>query len=437
MIVMGWEVAFILNSFVLLVLLVGGEWIAFGLGAAGLFALFLQGGTVSFHPLGTVIWNSVNNFTLTAIPLFVFMGEMVLHGGIGQRFYRGMGLIFSRLPGGLLQANIVSCAIFAAVTGVSVATAATVGTVAIPELSKRGYDREMIFGSLAGGGTLGILIPPSVPFIIYGVMAQESITDLFAAGIIPGIVLSLIFMTYIAIRVSVTPRLVPESREASLSLHEKFLVLVHVLPVFGLIFLVLGGIYFGIMTPTEAAAVGAFVSILLSACYGRLNFSNLKLVLSQTVRTTSMILFIMAGASIFSFALVNSGINRELTNWVVSQGQVQATFFILICIIYIIMGCFFDPISMVVLTMPILYPIVLKFGFNPIWYGVILVILIELGLITPPVGFNLFVIHGISGGRPMGEVIRGSFPYMLMMLLMITILYFFPQIAIWLPQALK
>jgi C4-dicarboxylate transporter DctM subunit len=434
---MGWEVAFILNSFVLLVLLVGGEWIAFALGAAGLFALFLQGGTVSFHPLGTVIWNSVNNFTLTAIPLFVFMGEMVLHGGIGQRFYRGMGLIFSRLPGGLLQANIVSCAIFSAVTGVSVATAATVGTVAVPELSKRGYDREMIFGSLAGGGTLGILIPPSIPFIIYGVMAQESITDLFAAGIIPGIVLSLIFMTYIAIRVSVTPRLVPESKEASLSIKEKLLVLVHVLPVFGLVFLVLGGIYFGIMTPTEAAAVGAFVSILLSVCYGRLNFTNLKLVLSQTVRTTSMILFIMAGASIFSFALVNSGINRELTNWVVSQGQVQATFFILICIIYIIMGCFFDPISMVVLTMPILYPIVLKFGFNPIWYGVILVILIELGLITPPVGFNLFVIHGISGGRPMNEIIQGSFPYMLMMLLMITILYFFPQIAIWLPQALK
>ena len=434
---MAWNIAFLLNSLILFLLLMGGEWIAFGLGAAGLFALFIHGGVVSFHPLGAVIWNSTNNFTLTAIPLFVFMGEMVLHGGISQRFYRGMGLIFSRLPGGLLQANIVSCAIFAAVTGVSVATAATVGTVAVPELSKRGYDREMIFGSLAGGGTLGILIPPSVPFIIYGVMAQESITDLFAAGIIPGIVLSLIFMTYIAIRVSVTPRLVPESKEASLAIKEKFLVLIHVLPVFGLIFLVPGGIYFGVMTPTEAAAVGAFVSILMSACYGKLNFINLKLVLSQTVRTTSMILFIMAGASIFSFALVNSGINRELTNWVVSQGQVQATFFILICIIYIIMGCFFDPISMVVLTMPILYPIVLKFGFNPIWYGVILVILIELGLITPPVGFNLFVIHGISGGRPMGEVIRGSFPYMLMMLLMITILYFFPQIAIWLPQALK
>ena len=435
---MTWELAFILNSFVLLILLVGGEWIAFGLGATGLFALFLQGGTVNFHPLGSVIWNSVNNFTLTAIPLFVFMGEMVLHGGLGQRFYRGMGLIFFRLPGGLLQANIASCAIFAAVTGVSVATAATVGTVAVPELSKRGYNREMIFGSLAGGGTLGILIPPSVPFIIYGVMAQESITDLFAAGIIPGIVLTLIFMTYIAIRVLITPRLVPnESKEASLSLKEKALVMLHVLPVFGLIFLVLGGIYFGIMTPTEAAAIGAFVSILLSACYGRLNFTNLKLVLSQTVRTTSMILFIMAGASIFSFALVNSGLNRELTNWVVSLGQGQVTFFILLCSIYIVLGCFFDPISMVVLTMPILFPMVLTFGFDPIWYGVVVVVLIELGLITPPVGFNLFVIHGVSGGRPMAEIMRGSFPYMLMMLLMIVILYSFPQIAIWLPKALK
>ena len=434
---MAWEVAFILNSLVLLILLMGGEWIAFGLGAAGLFALIIHGGTIGFHPLGTVIWNSVNNFTLTAIPLFVFMGEMVLHGGISQKFYRGMGLIFARLPGGLLQANIVSCAIFAAVTGVSVATAATVGTVAIPELTKRGYDRKMIFGSLAGGGTLGILTPPSVPFIIYGVMAQESITDLFAAGIIPGIVLSLIFMVYIAIRVLTKPQLAPRAHEASLSFREKLFIILHTLPVFGLIFLVLGGIYFGIMTPTEAAAVGAFVSIFMSACYGKLNLANIKLVLTQTVRTTSMILLIMAGASIFSFALVNSGINRELTNWVVSKGQIQITFFILVCIIYIVMGCFFDPISMVVLTMPILYPIVLKFGFNPIWYGVILVILIELGLITPPVGFNLFVIHGISGGRPMNEIIRGAFPYVMLILSMVFILYLFPQMATWLPQALK
>ena len=418
---MDWNLALIINSLLLVLLLFGGEWIAFSLGAAGLFALAYQSGTIHFQPLGTVIWNGTNNFTLTAIPLFVFMGEMVLHGGISQRFYRGMSLLFSRFPGGLLQANIVSCAIFSAVTGVSVATAAIVGSVAIPELTKKGYDREMVFGSLAGGGTLGILIPPSIPFIIYGVMAQESIPDLFAAGVIPGIILSLIFMAYIALRVGLSPDLVPKAEEILLPRKEKLFILLHILPVFGLIFIVLGGIYLGVMTPTEAAAIGAFLAIVMSIFYRTLNFTNLKIVILSTVRTTSMISFIFIGASIFSFALVNSGINRELTNWVVSKGQVQVTFFILVCIIYMILGCFFDPISMVMLTMPILFPIVVKFGFNPIWYGVMLVILIELGLITPPVGFNLFVIHGLSGGRPISEVIRGSFPYMLMMLMMLFI----------------
>ncbi len=434
---MDWTINLLVSSFALILMLVGGEWIAFGLGASGLLALFLHGGVGSFHPLGAVLWNSINNFTLTAIPLFIFMGEMVLHGGISQRFYRGMGLLFSWLPGGLLQANIVSCAIFAAVTGVSVATAGTVGTVAIPELTKRGYEPKMVLGSLAGGGTLGILIPPSIPFIIYGVMAQESITDLFAAGIIPGIILSLIFMIYIVVRVSLSPELAPKAKETSLPFKEKISIILHVIPVFCLIFIVLGGIYLGIMTPTEAAAIGALVSIIMSGFYGRLNISNLKIVISSTIRTTSMILFIMAGASIFSFSLVNAGINRELTQWVVSTGHSQLTFFILICILYLILGCFFDPISMVVLTMPIFYPIILKFGFNPIWYGVILVILIELGLITPPVGFNLYVIHGISGGRPIGDVIRGSVPYIFMMLGMIIILYLFPEIALWLPRAIK
>lgn len=251
-----------------------------------------------------------------------------------------MGLLFSWLPGGLLQANIVSCAIFAAITGVSVATAGTVGTVAIPELTKRGYEPKMVFGSLAGRGTLGILIPPSIPFITYGVMAQESITDLFAAGIIPGIILSLIFMIYIVIRIPLSPGLAPKAKEVALQFREKFLVILHVIPVFGLIFIVLGGIYLGVMTPTEASAIGALFSIIMSVFYGRLNISNLMIVITSTVRTTSMILFIMAGASIFSFSLVNAGINRELTQWVVSTGQGQLTFFILIFILYLILGFF-------------------------------------------------------------------------------------------------
>lgn len=434
---MEWQVFFLVSVLVLMVLLLAGQWIAYALGAAGLVLLFLDGGTRFFHPLGDVIWNSVNNFTLIAIPLFIFMGETVLRGGISERFYRGMGLVFSRLPGGLLQVNIITCGIFAALTGVSVASAAAIATVAIPELTKQGYDRKMIFGSLAGGGTLGILIPPSVPFIIYGALAQESIVDLFAAGILPGIIMMLVFMVYIAARVMADPQLAPKPQEISLSLGDKFTIFLHIFPVFGLIILVLGGIYFGVMTPTEAAAIGALLAMILAALYGKLNIANLKIAITHTVQTTSMILFIMIGASIFSFALVNGGINRELTEWVVSFGHIQLTFFIAICIIYLILGCFFDPISILVLTMPIIYPIVLKLDYNPIWLGVVLVILMEIGLITPPVGFNLFIIHAMSGGRPIGEVIRGSFPYVILMLGMIGLLYAFPQLALWIPQALK
>lgn len=434
---MEWQLLLVLSFAILMVFLVGGEWIAFALGAAGLLLLFFDGGVRFFHPLGDVIWNSVNNFTLIAIPLFIFMGEMVLHGGISEKFYRGMGLLFSRLPGGLLQVNIITSAIFAALTGVSVAAAAAIATVAIPELTKQGYDRKMIFGSLAGGGTLGILIPPSVPFIIYGALAQESITDLFAAGILPGIVLTLIFMVYIAVRACLNPRLAPNLREAFLSGSEKVSILLHVFPILGLIVFVLGGIYLGVTTATEGAAVGAFLSMVLSAFYGKLSFANLKVVITRTVQITSMILFIMVGASVFSFALVNGGINRELTDWVISFGDIQVTFFIVVSIIYLILGCFFDPISIMVLTMPIIYPIVLKFGFDPIWFGVCLVVLIEIGLITPPVGFNLFIIQAASGDRPMSEVINGSVPYVLLMLGMLALLYIFPQLALWIPHALK
>ncbi len=434
---MEWQVFFLTSVVILMVLLLAGQWIAYALGAAGLLLLYLNGGVRAFHPLGDVIWNAVNNFTLIAIPLFIFMGEIVLRGGISERFYRSMGLVFARMPGGLLQVNIVSCGIFAALTGVSVASAAAIATVAIPELSKEGYDRKMIFGSLAGGGTLGILIPPSVPFIIYGALAQESITDLFAAGILPGIIMMLVFMAYIAVRAIANPRLVPAPPKNFLSRTEKLAIFLHVFPVFGLIFLILGGIYFGIMTPTEAAAVGALLAMILAAFYRKLTVANLNVAIKHTVQTTSMILFIMIGASIFSFALVNDGINRELTEWVVSFGQVQITFFVALCIIYLVLGCFFDPISILVLTMPIIYPIVLKLGYDPVWLGVILVILMEIGLITPPVGFNLFVIHATSGGRPIGEVIRGSYPYVILMLGMIGLLYAFPQIALWIPQALK
>ncbi len=433
---MGWQIILLISLASLFLLLVLGQWIAFALGAAGLLALFLQGGLLFFRPLGDVIWNSVNNFTLIAIPMFIFMGEMILLGGASERFYKAMRLLFSRLPGGLLQVNIVTCGVFAALTGVSVAAAAAVGTVAIPELTKQNYDRRMVLGSIAGGGTLGILIPPSIPLIIYGALVQQSIADLFAAGIIPGILLMALFMLYVGIRARLNPKLAPKARESCTG-KEKIIILLQGLPVLFLIGMVLGCIYLGLMTPTEAAAVGAFLAILLSWIYGGLILSNLKLALSRTVQTTSMILFIMVGASIFSFALVNGGINRELTNWVISHyGGTPWVFVMVISFIYILLGFFFDPISIMLLTIPIFYPITQKLGLDPIWFGVMLVVLIEMGLITPPVGFNLFVV-AVAGKQRIEEVIQGSYPYVVLMLVLLVILYFFPSLALWLPHVLK
>jgi len=435
---MSWQLTLLMYVSVLVVLLLLGEWIVFALGIGGIFALLLSGGLNALNPLGSVIWNSLNNFTLTAIPLFILMGELILQSKMGERFYTGMSLIFRRVPGGLLHTNIVSAAIFSALTGVSVATAATIGTVAIPELTKHGYDRKMVFGSLAAGGTLGILIPPSIPMILYCVLAQQSIAKLFAAGILPGILIACFFLIYIAIRVMLNPGLapakVPQDDRPGMGFWGFTL---SVFPIIGLIVMILGGIYFGVITPTEAAAVGAFLSLILYLLYTKFDLRTLKLVIGNTVRTSCMVLFIVVGAQIFSFALVYSGLNRLLVSWVVSFGDVQGTIFVLICIIYICLGFFFDPISILVLTMTILYPIIVQFNFDPIWFGVILVILIELGLITPPVGINLFVIHGISGKRSMAEVIAGVFPYIFILLFGILVLYIFPSIALFIPDMMQ
>ena len=434
---MEWQIILLISLSSLFLLLVLGQWIAFALGVAGLLALFLQGGLLFFRPLGVVIWNSVNNFTLIPIPLFIFMGEMILLGGASKRFYKAMRLPFSRLPGGLLQVNIITSGVFAALTGVSVAAAAAVGTVAIPELTKQNYDRRMVLGSIAGGGTLGILIPPSVPLIVYGALVQESIADLFAAAIIPGTLLMALFMLYVGIRARLNAKLAPKAREDSYTGKEKIIILLQGLPVLFLIGMVLGCIYLGLMTPTEAAAIGAFLAIFLSRIYGGLTLSNFKLAISRTVQTTSMILFIMVGASVFSFALVNGGINRELTEWIISYyGEIPWIFVMVISFIYVVLGFFFDPISIMLLTIPIFYPITQELGLDPIWFGVMLAVLIEMGLITPPVGFNLFVVAAV-GKQRIEEVIQGSYPYVILMSILLVILYLFPSIALWLPHALK
>ena len=432
---MSWEVTFLLVVGLLLVLLLSGLWIAFGLGLTGIIVLLLHGGPPALAPLGYVSWNTVESFVLTSVPLFILMGELILRAGLSENFYRSMGLWFHGLKGGLLQSNIVACAVFAAVSGSSVATAAAIGTVAIPEMTRRGYEPKILFGSLAAGGTLGILIPPSIPMIIYGAMVEQSVERLFIAGVLPGIVMSLIFMAYIWVRVAVTPSLVPPA-DARPTWGERFSSLAGVAPMFLLILLVLGSIWLGYATPTEAAAVGASAAMVLALASRRLNWRVFAESVTSTIRTTCMVLFIIVGAQILTYALVKTGASRALTAWVVDLGLSKWILFAIVTVLYIFLGCIIDGVSMMVLTLPILYPIIIAAGFDPIWFGIALVILIELGNVTPPVGLNMFVIHGISGGRPIGEVIWGSLPFGILMLAVLALISIFPGLVSWLPSTL-
>ena len=432
---MSWEVTFLLVVGLLLVLLLSGLWIAFGLGLAGIIVLLLHGGPPALAPLGYVSWNTVESFVLTSVPLFILMGELILRAGLSENFYRSMGLWVHGVKGGLLQSNIVACAVFAAVSGSSVATAAAIGTVAIPEMSRRGYEPKILFGSLAAGGTLGILIPPSIPMIIYGAMVEQSVERLFIAGVLPGIVMSLIFMAYIWVRVAVTPSLVPPA-EARPTWGERFSSLAGVAPMFLLILLVLGSIWLGYATPTEAAAVGASAAMVLALASRRLSWRVFAGSVTSTIRTTCMVLFIIVGAQILTYALVKTGASRALTAWVVDLGLSKWILFAIVTVLYIFLGCIIDGVSMMVLTLPILYPIIIAAVFDPIWFGIALVILIELGNVTPPVGLNMFVIHGISGGRPIGEVIWGSLPFGILMLVVLALIGIFPGLVSWLPSTL-
>src|SRR5262245_2734947 len=389
---MGWEVTLLLVVVLLLVLLLSGVWIAFGLGLTGVIVLLLYGGVPALAPLGYVGWNTVESFVLTSVPLFILMGEVILRAGLSDNFYKSMGMWFHGLKGRLLQSNIVACAICAAVSGSSVATAAAIGTVAIPEMSRRGYERKILFGSLAAGGTLGILIPPSIPMIIYGAMVEQSVERLFMAGVLPGILMALVFMAYIWVRVALTPALVPPS-EGQPTWSERLRGLAGVAPMVVLILLVLGSIWLGYATPTEAAAVGAAASMGLAVAGRRLSWRVLVDSVTSTVRTTCMVLFIILGAQLLTCALVKTGTSRALTTWVVGLRLSKWLLFAIVTLLYIFLGCIIDGVCMMVLTIPILYPIMLAAGFDPIWFGIALVILIELGNVTPPVGRNLFVFH--------------------------------------------
>ncbi|MGE0715862.1 MAG: TRAP transporter large permease [Alphaproteobacteria bacterium] len=421
-----------------LALLIGiGCPIAVALGLAALMGVFVRHGFDLLPTIGDILWNTGNSFTLVAIPMFILMGEIILETGVSRRFYRGLATLLARAPGGLAHANILGCAMFSAISGSSVATALTMGKVAMPELRRRGYDPGLTTGSLAAGGTLGILIPPSIPMIIYAVTVQVSIVDLFMAGVVPGIVLMLLFMAWIAVALVRRPGLAPPTGGARLDARAAIAAFGDIAPLVLLIFATIGSLYFGLVTPTEAGAFGALAALLVGAAYRELTLSALAAALARTVTTTSVVFYIIVTGAILAFGIVDAGIARGVTRAVVESQLSPLQFFLLITLLYILLGMFIEGVSMMLLTIPVLLPSILALGFDPVWFGVILVVFIELGALTPPMGLNLFAIHSVADGVPLRTIIRGSMPFAVVMLLFLALLYVVPGLALWLPATLR
>jgi tripartite ATP-independent transporter DctM subunit len=411
-------------------LLVSGMWIPFAVGIAALAYLLHAGGIPSLTSLGLVSWGSMNSFTLTAIPLFILMAEILLESGLSQRIFRGLSQVVRFLPGGLLQTNIAGCAVFAAVSGSSVACAASIGTVSVPQLRQRGYDMSLASGTLAAGGTLGILIPPSIAMIVYGTFAETSIAKLFLAGIIPGLILTGLFMLYIGIRAVLNPSLAPKDNSGS---NTAWLAVVNDVMPFGvMIILLMGSLYSGIVTPTEAAALGCCIAWLVSKIWGEMSFSTLRRAIRKSVIATGSILFVVYAAFLFSYAIGMAGIAKEISAGVTQAGISKEMFLLFVVLALTILGCFVDSMGMMVITVPILLPSLHVYNIDPIWFGILIVLLVELGQVTPPMGMNLFVIKNISG-ESLSSVIRGTMPFYGLYLLLMVLIYFFPQIVLWLP----
>jgi tripartite ATP-independent transporter DctM subunit len=382
--------------------------------------------------MATTIWGTSSSWTLTALPLFVWMGEILFRTKLSENLFKGLSPWMQKLPGGLIHVNIVGCALFAAISGSSAATVATVGKMSIPELRKRNYPEKILLGSLAGSGTLGLLIPPSIILIIYGVTVQESIAKLFIAGIIPGIMIALIFMSYVIIWSLINKREMPKILN-DYSFLEKIKRSKQLLPVILLISSVIGSIYTGIATATEAASLGVVGSLILSYFQKSLSFETFKSSLLGATKTSCMIAFILAGSTFLSLAMGFTGLPRNLAIWIQNMDLSPYVLIFVLMIFYIILGMFLDGISAVVLTMAIIEPMIRQAGFDMIWFGIFLVIVVEMAQITPPVGFNLFVLQGMAN-KDMGYIARSAFPLFLLMVLAVVLVVIFPEIALWMPD---
>ena len=417
---------------VMLLCLAAGLWVAISLGVVALVALLAFSNAPAGLILGTTLWGHSHSWPLTALPLFILMGEILLRSRLSQDMFSGLAPWLMRAPGRLLHVNVFGCAIFAAVSGSSAATAATIGRMSVPELTKRGYPDSLIIGTLAGSATLGLLIPPSIILIVYGVATEQSIARLFIAGVLPGMMLISLFAGYVAIRAWANPSLIPQE-DAHFSFREKLAASKNLLPVALLIIGVIGSIYTGLASPTDAAALGVLLSILLAWFSGSFNWKLLAEALMSATRTSCMIALILLGAAYLSVAMGFTGLPRNLAAWIGAMELSQTQLLIALTLFFIVLGCFLDGISVVVLTTSIVMPMIKAVGIDPLWFGIYLVVVVEMSQITPPVGFNLFVIQGMTKFDIL-RIAKAAFPFFLLLLLGVLLICVFPEIVTALPE---
>lgn len=382
--------------------------------------------------LGDVMWENGIEFLLIAIPLFILMGEILLRSGIAERMYGALAQWLSWLPGGLMHSNVGSCALFAATSGSSVATAATIGTVALPEVDRHRYNERLFVGTLAAGGTLGILIPPSINLIIYGLLTDTSVPQLYLAGFIPGLLLAVLFMLTVIVACLFRRGWGGTPIETSWALRVRSLV--HLLPPLGIFLVVVGSIYAGLATPTEAASLGVVASLGLAALTRSLNIEMLRRAVEGTMRTTAMVMLIILAAIFLNFVLAAIGLTQALSQFVLELGLTPMQTLLVVIAFYLVLGCFMETLSMLLTTTPLIVPIIVSLGFDPVWFGILMMVMLETALITPPIGVNLYVVQGVRGRGSMNDVITGTLPFVATMFVMIALLVLFPGLALWLPE---
>lgn len=432
---MAWDTSFLIYMALLIGMITFGFPIALAMGVTGVVGITMLFGVSLWPSIGDIIWNSTNSFTLVAVPLFVLMGDILLRCGAAEKFYNGLSVLMGRFPGGLAQSNIVGSALFSAISGSSTATTLTVGTVAIPQMRKRGYHDALTFGTLTGGGALGNLIPPSIFLLVYASVVQVSAISLFVATIVPGLIAVVAFMLYVAIKAKLNPSWVPQNGRRYTT-QEKLTALIDCAPISFLIVAIIGSMYGGIVTPTEAAGFGCLLAFILAALYGGVTARAIKQSCTNAVGISCVISLIIINGQVLGFAITQAGIGHGVSRYLTDLGLTPFGFFVILFFLYLALGAMLEGVSMMLLTVPILYPTLISMGFDPIWFGVFLVIQAELAQLSPPVGLNMIAVQSVARDADVGLLMRSTLPYALMLSALCFLLFLFPELALWLPRSM-